>query len=169
MRSRFYSAALAFALVGCAETGVPSEGFKDIHYGMNLDQLRRLGFDCRPDQTSCTRAPGVGNSTLFGKEALVSVETRNGQVARIEVTVTLPANDTLSLLRRNFGATRRLELRNRNGQQMGIYIWQATNGTSIAVPDYGLAGRSVVQFNDAAVTRELLQTAPVSEIDPTDI
>ena len=169
MKSQMHVAALALALAGCSGTGIPSDGFKDISYGMTVEQLRGLGFNCRPDHDACTRSGRARPETLFGREAAVAVTTRGGRVARIEASVGLPLSETLSLLRGNFGQPVRLEQQSTTGTPTGIYYWAGDNGTSITVPDSGRSGSSVVQFNDASMTRQFVQQAPTSQVDPNDI
>lgn len=169
MKSKTWLTAFAFALAGCGSSGIPDDGFKDIKYGMTLEQLQRQGFTCRRDEGECRRSGGARQETLFGQPAIVSVETRGGHVVRIEARVPMSLGDTLSLLRRNFGTPRRFERDEGDGQRTGIYVWRAANGTSISVPDDG-SGTSVVQFNDTVETRQIwIVQGSGSRVDPTDI
>ncbi|WP_374385842.1 GNAT family N-acetyltransferase [Brevundimonas sp.] len=79
------AAVLALSVAATACSGrVPSDGFKDLHYGMSLDELRSKGFACGPDDYFCGPAPDAeANYTLFGKEASVRVKTAGGKLTLV--------------------------------------------------------------------------------------
>lgn len=89
------AAVLAMSVAATACSGrVPSDGFKDLHYGMSLDELRSKGFNCQTDDFFCRPAPGADDKyTLFGKEASVGVETAGGKLVVISVHVDLSSDE----------------------------------------------------------------------------
>lgn len=125
---------LAISVAGTACSGrVPSDGFKDLRYGMTLDELRLRGFDCQPDDYYCGPALGDdGKYTLFGKEASVRVETADGKLVAILVHVDLTSDELIALYRREFGNPKRFTFRSLGGQSERQY-WHSGDRAAIAV------------------------------------
>lgn len=99
------AAVLAMSVAATACSGrVPSDGFKDLHYGMSLDELRSKGFACQPDDYFCGQAPEAdAKYTLFGKEASVRVKTAGGKLVAIIVHVDLSSDELIELYKKEFG------------------------------------------------------------------
>lgn len=96
------AAVLALSVAATACSGrMPSDGFKDLRYGMSLDELRSKGFNCQPDDYFCRPDPSADEKyTLFGKEASVGVETAKGKLASVSVHVDLSSDELIALYTR---------------------------------------------------------------------
>lgn len=122
---------MAAAAAGCSAR-VPSDGFKDLRYGMSLDELRSKGFNCQLTDHYCEPSPESEKYTLFGKEASVSVEAANGKLAAVNVNVDLSSDELISLYTKEFGSPKTFTYRSFGGQSERQY-WHLGDRAAISV------------------------------------
>ena len=171
------AAVLALSVAATACSGrVPSDGFKDLHYGMSLDELRSRGFACQPDDYFCGPASdGEAKYTLFGKEASVRVETAKGKLVAITVHVDLSSDELIKLYKKEFGTPKTFTYRSLGGQSERQY-WHSGDRAAIVVTrsvtrgDMSVLGvtRSSAQYLGPEATKELLEEASTNTIRTRD-
>ncbi|WP_433935432.1 hypothetical protein [Brevundimonas diminuta] len=131
--SRLAAALFITAIVTACSGRVPSDGFKDLSYGMSLDELRSKGFNCQSDEYFCQPDSGAGKRyTLFGKEASVAVRTSDGRLVSINVRVDLSSDELISLYAKEFGDPKTFTYRSFGGQSERHY-WHAGDRGAISV------------------------------------
>lgn len=155
---------------------VPSDGFKDLRYGMSLDELRSKGFNCKPTDFYCRPSPGTGERyTLFGKEASVGVETENGKLVSVSVRVDLSSDELVSLYTKEFGRPKTFTYQSVGGQAERHY-WNAGDQAAISVTRSGAQGtasifggtRSSVEYLGPDAAKELFAEASSNTVQPRD-
>lgn len=123
---------ISVAVAACSGR-VPSDGFKDLRYGMSLDELGSKGFNCQPDDYFCRPDPGADKRyTLFGKEASVAVRTSAGRLVSVTVRVDLSSNELIALYAKEFGDPKRFAYRSLGGQSERHY-WHAGDRGAVSV------------------------------------
>lgn len=166
---------MAATAAACSEQ-VPSDGFKDLRYGMSLDDLRSKGFECEQNDFYCTRQiSGEGGYTLFGKEASVAVQTDNGRLSSINISVDMGSDELISLYTNQFGGPQTFTYRSFGGQSERLY-WHTGNRAAIAVTrsltrgDLSVLGitRSSVEYLGPEATQDLLEEASNNTVQSRD-
>lgn len=171
------AAVLVMSVAATACSGrVPSDGFKDLHYGMSLDELRSKGFACQPDDYFCGPAPEAdAKYTLFGKEASVHVETAQGKLVAVTVHVDLSSGELVELYKKEFGEPKTFTYRSLGGQSERQY-WHSSNRAAISVTrsvtrgDMSVFGvtTSSAQYLGPEATKELLEEASTNTVQSRD-
>lgn len=168
---------LTLAAAATACSGQPSsDGFKDLRYGMSLDELRSKGFSCQATDYFCRPDLAEGQQyTLFGKEASVVVETENGRLASVRVSVDLSSDELISLYTKEFGKPKTFSYRSLGGQSERHY-WHSGDRSAVSVTrsvtqgDTSVFGvtRSSVEYLGPKGTEELLQEASADTVQARD-
>ena len=172
-----FAAMLVMAVAATACSGrVPSDGFKNLRYGMSLDELRSTGFDCEPTDYLCPTGPaGDRKYTLFGKEASVDVSTANGKLVSVSVHVDLSSDELISLYTKEFGRPKAFTYRSFGGQSERYY-WHSGDRAAISVTrsvsrdDRSVLGivRSTAEYLGPEATKELLEEASTNSVRSRD-
>lgn len=166
---------VAAAVNACAGRA-PTDGFKDLRYGMSLDELRSKGFNCESTDYYCRADPaGDRKYTLFGKEALVVVRTANGKLASVNVHVDLSSDELISLYTKEFGRPRAFTYRSLGGQSERHY-WHSGDRAAISVTrsvsrgDGSVLGvvRSSAEYLGSEATKGLLKEASLNTVRGRD-
>lgn len=167
--------AMAAAVTACSGR-IPSDGFKDLRYGMSLDELRSKGFNCKPTDYFCQPDSAKDEEyTLFGKEASVRVETANGKLVSVTVHVDLSSDELISLYTKEFGAPKTFTYRSFGGQSERYY-WHLGSKAALSVTrsvtrgDRSFMGvtRSYVEYLGPIATKELLEEASTNTVRDRD-
>jgi hypothetical protein len=171
------AAVLSLTVATAACSGqVPSDGFKDLRYGMSLDELRSKGFNCEPTDYYCRADPAADEKyTLFGKEASVSVDTEDGMLASVKVHVDLNSDELISLYTKEFGRPKTFTYRSLGGQSER-HCWYSGDRAAICVTrlvargDTSVLGvtRSSAEYLGPEATRELLEEASTNTVRGRD-
>ena len=163
------------AITACSGR-VPTNGFKDLRYGMSLDELRTLGFDCQATDYYCQRqASDDERYTLFGKEASVGVDTANGRLVAISVSIDMPSDELISLYTQEFGEPQTFTYPSLGGQSERYY-WHSGDRAAISVTRSVTGGerfvlgvpRSHVDYLGPEETQELLEEASDNTVRSQD-
>lgn len=171
------SAVLAMAVAATACSGrVPADGFKDLRYGMSLDELRSKGFNCEPTDYYCRPDSAEGERyTLFGKEASAGVDTENGELVSVSVHVDLSSDELISLYTKEFGRPKTFTYRSFGGQSER-HCWYSGDRAAICVTrlvtggDASVLGvtRSSAEYLGPEATKELLKEASTNTVRGRD-
>lgn len=127
----------ALSAASCSKS-VPSDGFKDLKYGMSLEQLRAFGFNCEPDDIMCSQPAGSDRHpyTLFGKEARVYLETRAGKLVSIDVNIDATTDELIELFSRELGKPKSFTYASLGGQAQKTY-WISGSRAAIVITPSG--------------------------------
>ena len=167
--------AMAAAVTACSGQ-VPSDGYKDLHYGMSLDDLRSKGFSCEPDDYACRPDRAADPKyTLFGKEASAMVVTADGKLASVNVGVDLSSDELIALYTKEFGDPKTFTYRTLGGQSERHY-WHSGDRAAVSVTrsvtrgDSAVFGvtRSYVDYLGPEATKELLEEASTNSVRGRD-
>lgn len=177
MHSISRSAAILLAVfsVSACSGRVPTQGFKDLHYGMSLDELRARGFDCQADEFYCSsERPQESGYTLFGKEASVHVQTSEGRLSSVSVSIDVTSDELIALYTREFGEPQTFTYRSLGGQSER-HFWHAGDRAAISVTRSTRGDRSVLgmTFSSAdylgpEATQALLEEASSNTVQGGD-
>jgi hypothetical protein len=84
--------------------GFVVDGFKSIKFGMNVIELKSMGYKC-PNyrKTICRLDHGMeNNATLLDKEARLMVWVDKNEVRRIDVSIDIKPTDMLNYFKESF-------------------------------------------------------------------
>ena len=167
---------IAAIVASSCSSRVPTDGFKNLHYGMSKQELQALGFNCEDNDFSCrSDAEGQHTYTLFGKEASVSIDTSEGNLSSINVWVDLSSDELIALYTKEFGRPKTFTYRSLGGQSE-IDYWISGDRASISVAR--LVGRTrtsllgvetaSAEYRGPAATKELLEASSSNTVRGQD-
>ena len=142
------------------------DGFKDIKFGMNKNEITNLGFSCGEEAlTSCEILKSGPQYTLLGREADdISVQLEDNKVISISVMVnTLNKVEAVEVFKRSLGIPQQFGTFSQGREDMLYYLWVSSNQTSIRIvidpaePNKTL----VVHYDDKAQTSKTLNLAKI--------
>lgn len=120
--------------------GFVLDGFENIKFGMNVIELKSMGYKCpNYSKTICRLDHGMkNNETLLGKEANLMVWVDGNEVRRIDVSIDIKPTEMLTYFKESLGEPvvhRYISLTN---NLIEAYCWISTNGSSMSLArDFG--------------------------------
>ena len=111
-------------------------GFKDIKFGMNKNELTTLGFSCGEEAlTSCERLKSGPEYTLLGREADdISVQLEDNKVISITVMVnTMNKEEAVEVFKQSLGNPQQFGTFSQGREDIMDYLWVSSNQTSIRI------------------------------------
>lgn len=139
-------------ILGClaaCSSNFSSDGFKSVKFDMDLAALKKLGFDCKEQDYSCSQSPSAPKETLFGKDASVSVETDKGKVQSIDVSIAMTVDDLIEQYKKEIGNPEKFTYDTFSGGQAERYYWLSKDGTAISVVKSIVTGPLAVKLPDS--------------------
>jgi hypothetical protein len=140
------------------------DGFKNIKFGMNKNELITLGFSCGEEAlTSCDRLKSGPEYTLLGREADdITVHLVDNKVISILVMVnTMSKVEAVEVFKQSLGNPQQFGIFSQGREDMLNYLWVSSDQTSIRIvidpaePNQTL----VVHYDDKAQTSKTLNLA----------
>ena len=168
---------IAALLASCSKP-VPSDGFKDLKYGMTVAELKGHGFDCKPNEGMCERSEslsgGEETKTLFGKDTTIWLDVNNGRLANVSVSVYLSDDELVALYTKQYGKPKTFDLYNPLVGRGKSYYWLSRAGTSIEIISAENAietarPSSSVSYQGIEATRRLIERAKGKSVDEADV
>lgn len=140
------------------------DGFKDIKFGMNKNELITLGFSCGEEAlTSCDILKNGPQYTLLGREADdISVQLEDNKVISVLVKVnTMSKEEAVEVFKQSLGNPQQFGTFSQEREDIMDYLWVSSNQTSIRIvidpakPNAIL----VVHYDDKVQTSKTLNLA----------
>lgn len=164
---------VAISVASCSSP-VPTDGFKDLKYGMTLEQLKAVGFDCKPDESMCMEVSGVEGPrrTLFGKEATVYPATKEGILVSIDVGIPTTTAELISLFSEELGEPKSFTYESFIGQSEKTYWLSGSKQSAVVI--IGNSGTSSALIGSAQylgpdATTSLMQEVSENSIQSGDL
>lgn len=123
-----------------AGDGLVRDGYNSIKFGMNVIELKNMGYKC-PNyrKTICRLDDGMTpTETLLGMEPKLMVWVNNNEVDRIDVSVELRPADTLNHFKESLGEPVVYKYLSLTNHRMEAYYWLSLDGNSVSLTrDFG--------------------------------
>lgn len=132
---------LFLTLVSCDvsfdKKGFSIDGFKEIKFGLNANELINLGIKCNiisfaPEVCDMSNSAKT-KFTLFGQKTRLYVKTSDNKVAKIRVYIEHPPSYLIEKFTVALGSPTIYNYLSGSGHNINKYYWVSKNGTSIAV------------------------------------
>jgi len=131
---------LALWLASCGDSKKDIDGFKDVKFGMSLEQVVIMGGkdytksnnECATTSTQCTiKSDG---RTLFGRPIKdLSVDIKNGTVINVIVTADFTPREFISLADKEFGTSKSYRYKSFVGNNVEVKFWPLGSTTSLSI------------------------------------
>lgn len=163
---------ITLVAVSCSKS-VPTDGFKDLKFGMTLTQLQALGFNCEANDIMCSRSR-TGNEapyTLFGKEAQVYLKTEAGRLTSVDVNIDATSAELIALYSKELGKPKSFTYAAFGGQSAKTYWASGSQAAVVISPgSVNLFGtpRAGATYLGPEETEALLQLASTNTTRSTD-
>ena len=123
-----------------AADGFAVDGYKSVKFGMDVTELKSLGYKCpNHSKTICRLDHGIeDNETLLGKEAKPMVWIDRDTVRRIDVSVKMEPKDVLNDFTESFGEPKVYRYISSTHNLIEAYYWVSPSGSSVSLTrDFG--------------------------------
>jgi hypothetical protein len=123
-----------------AGDGFVLDGYKSIKFGMNVVELKSMGYKCpNYSKTICRLGYGMkNNETLLGKEANLMVWVDQNEVRRIDVSVDIKPKDMLNHFKQSLDEPVVYRYISLTNNLIEAYYWVSINGGSVSLTrDFG--------------------------------
>ncbi|MGB5277604.1 MAG: hypothetical protein WBP02_10590 [Gammaproteobacteria bacterium] len=123
-----------------AADGFAVDGYKSVKFGMDLTELKSMGYTCpNHSKTICRLDHGIkNNDTLLGKQAKPMVWVDQDKVRRIDVSVKMKPKDVLNDFKESFGEPEIYRYISLTHNLKEAYYWVSPNGNSVSLTrDFG--------------------------------
>jgi hypothetical protein len=123
-----------------AGDGFVLDGYKSIKFGMNVVELKSMGYKCpNYSKTICRLGYGMkNNETLLGKEASLMVWVDQNEVRRIDVSVDIKPKDMLNQYKQSLGEPVVYRYISLTNNLIEAYYWVSIDGSSVSLTrDFG--------------------------------
>ena len=127
-----------------AGDGFVLDGYNSIKFGMNVVDLKNMGYKCpNYSKTICRLDDGMTNTeSLLGKEANLMVWVDENEVRRIDVSVDIKPKDMLNYFIESFGEPEMYRYVSLTNNVMMAYYWVSLDGSSVSLTrDFGKTTR----------------------------
>lgn len=146
--------------------GAKIEGFKEVKFGMNMNQVESIGFSCKPAENKCSAYDFQGGSnyvkggvTIFDKPVKSITVTFNSSDKASEISIGVNVADSADIrnsMKATFGPPKVKNIpRDKNREQDEIlqsdWIVGSVTATSITILGSAFNSSSVV-FTDNSLT-----------------
>lgn len=123
-----------------AGDGFVIDGYQSIKFGMNVIELKNMGYRC-PNyrRTICQLDDGMTTTeTLLGKVANPRVWVVDNEVRRIDVSVDIKPENMLNHFKESFGEPEVYRYSSLTNHLMEAYYWVSLDGSSVSlIRDFG--------------------------------
>ena len=126
-------------LVGAGD-GFVVDGFKSIKFGMNVIELKSMGYKCpNYKKTICRLDHGMtNNEILLDKKAKLMVWIDENEVRRIDVSIDTKPTDMLNYFKESLGEPVVYRYISLTYNLMEVYYWVSSSGSSMSLTrDFG--------------------------------
>ena len=123
-----------------AADGFAVDGYKSVKFGMDVTELKSLGYKCpNHSKTICRLDHGIeDNETLLGKQAKPMVWIDRDTVRRIDVSVKMKPKDVLNDFTESFGEPEVYRYISLTHNLKEAYYWVSPSGNSVSLTrDFG--------------------------------
>ncbi|MBT8128155.1 MAG: hypothetical protein KJP15_11780 [Gammaproteobacteria bacterium] len=123
-----------------AGDGFVLDGYKSIKFGMNVIELKSMGYKCPNYSKTICRLDHAArhNETSLGKEANLMVWVDQNKVRRIDVSIEIKPKDMLNYFKESLGEPVIYRYISLTNNLIEAYYWVSTNGSSVSLTrDFG--------------------------------
>jgi hypothetical protein len=123
-----------------AGDGFVLDGYNAIKFGMNVIELKNMGYKCpNYSKTICRLGYGIeNNETLLGKKANLMVWVDKNEVRRIDVSINIKPKDMLNYFIESLGEPAVYRYISLTNNLIEAYYWVSASGSSMSLTrDFG--------------------------------